>query len=141
VYVQLNSKREDVVRVVLSNSSQLPLYEQIKEQIGAAVLSGELAGGDALPSVRTLARDLRISVITTTRAYAELAAEGFITTVPGKGAFVQPLDTELVREQRVRQVEASLQAALDAARLAGLGRDELVEILDTLIQAELQEPI
>ena len=129
------------MRVVLSNGSQLPLYQQIKEQIGAAVLSGELADGDALPSVRALARDLRISVITTTRAYAELAAEGFITTVPGKGAFVQPLDSELVREQRVRQVEAGLQAALDAARLAGLGRDELVQLLDTLIQAELQEPV
>lgn len=129
------------MRVVLSNSSQSPLYEQIKEQIGAAILSGELADGDALPSVRALARDLRISVITTTRAYTELAAEGFIATVPGKGAFVQPLDSELVREQRVRQVEAGLQAALDAARLAGLGRDELIELLDTLIQAELQEPI
>ena len=91
-------------------ASQSPLYEQIKEQIGAAILSGELADGEALPSVRALARDLRISVITTTRAYNELAAEGFITTVPGKGAFVQPLDSELVREQRVRQVEAGLQA-------------------------------
>jgi GntR family transcriptional regulator len=128
------------MRVVLSNSSQVPLYEQIKEQIGAAILSGDLAEGAALPSVRALARDLRISVITTTRAYTELAAEGFIATVPGKGAFVQPLDRELVREQRVRQVEAGLQAALDAARPAGLGRDDLVEILDTLIRAEQQEP-
>lgn len=127
------------MRVVLSNSSQVPLYEQIKEQIGAAILSGDLAEGAALPSVRALARDLRISVITTTRAYTELAAEGFIATVPGKGAFVQPLDRELVREQRVRQVEAGLQAALDAARPAGLDRDDLVEILDTLIRAEQQE--
>src|SRR5215475_16117448 len=109
-----------VVRVVLSNSAGVPLYQQIKEQVGTAILAGELAEGSALPSVRALARDLRISVITTTRAYTELAAEGFITTVPGKGAFVQPLDSELVREQRVRQVEGGLQAALDAARLAGL---------------------
>jgi GntR family transcriptional regulator len=130
---------EGVMRVVLSNSSQVPLYEQIKEQIGAAILGGDLAEGAALPSVRALARDLRISVITTTRAYTELAAEGFIAAVPGKGAFVQSLDRELVREQRVRQVEAGLQAALDAARPAGLGRDELVEILDTLIRAEQQE--
>jgi GntR family transcriptional regulator len=124
------------VRVVLSNSVGLPLYEQIKEQVGAAILAGELAEGAPLPSVRALARDLRISVITTTRAYSELAAEGFITTVPGKGAFVQPLDTEFAREQRVRQVEGGLQAALDAARPAGLSRDDLVEILDALIQAE-----
>jgi len=128
------------VRVVLSNNSDSPLYQQVKEQIGAAVLSGELVGGDALPSVRALARDLRISVITTTRAYAELAAEGFITTIPGKGTFVQALDSALVREQRVRQVETALQAALDAARPAGLSRDDLVEILDTLIMAEAQEP-
>ena len=110
-----------------------------RNRSGAAILAGDLAEGAALPSVRALARDLRISVITTTRAYTELAAEGFIATVPGKGAFVQPLDRELVREQRLRQVEAGLQAALDAARPAGLGRDELVEILDTLIQAEQQE--
>ncbi|MBS2538240.1 GntR family transcriptional regulator [Catenulispora sp. NF23] len=129
------------MRVVLSNSSQVPLYEQIKEQIGAAILGGDLGEGDALPSVRALARDLRISVITTTRAYTELAAEGFIATVPGKGAFVQPLDRELVREQRVRQVEAGLQTALDAARPAGLGRDDLVEMLDTLIQAEQHESV
>lgn len=128
------------MRVVLSNSSQVPLYEQIKEQIGAAILGGDLAEGAALPSVRALARDLRISVITTTRAYAELAAEGFITTIPGKGTFVQALDSALVREQRVRQVETALQAALDAARPAGLSRDDLVEILDTLIMAEAQEP-
>ncbi len=130
-----------VVRVVLSNSSNLSLYEQIKEQVGAAILSGELAEGTALPSVRALARDLRISVITTARAYTELAAEGFITTVPGKGAFVQPLDSELVREQRMRQVEGGLQTALDAARLAGLSRDDLVEVLDALIQLEQRDKV
>jgi GntR family transcriptional regulator len=123
------------VRVVLSNSSGVPLYQQIKEQIGAAVLSGELAEGAALPSVRALARDLRISIITTNRAYTELAAEGFIGTVPGKGAYVLPLDTAFVREQLLRQVEDGLQAALDAAGRAGLGRDELVGILDGLIRA------
>ena len=127
------------MRVVLSNSAGVPLYQQIKEQVGAAVLSGELAEGSALPSVRALARDLRISVITTTRAYTELAAEGFIGTVPGKGAYVLPLDSELVREQLLRQVEDGLQAALDAARRAGLGRDEVVRILDGLIEAERQD--
>lgn len=124
------------MRVVLSNSSGVPLYQQIKEQIGAAILAGELAEGDALPSVRVLARDLRISIITTTRAYSELAGEGFIGTVPGKGAFVLPLDSALVREQLLRQVEDGLQAALDAARRGGLGRDELIQILDGLMGAE-----
>lgn len=121
------------MRVVLSNSSGVPLYQQIKEQIGAAILSGELVDGEALPSVRALARDLRISIITTTRAYAELAADGFIATVPGKGAYVLPLDSALVREQLLRQVEEGFQTALDAARRAGLDRDELIQILDGLL--------
>ncbi|GAA3291811.1 GntR family transcriptional regulator [Dactylosporangium vinaceum] len=125
------------MRVVLSNSAGVPLYQQIKDQVGAAILAGELPEGEALPSVRALARDLRISIITTTRAYAELAAEGFIATVPGKGAYVLPLDSELVREQLLRQVEEGLQAAIDAARRAGLQRDDLVLILDGLIAAEV----
>jgi GntR family transcriptional regulator len=122
------------VRVVLSNSSGVPLYEQIREQVGAAILSGEMTQGSALPSVRALARDLRISVITTTRAYAELAAEGFIATVPGKGAYVLPLDSALVRERLLRQVEEGLQAALEAAGRAGLGREDLIQILDGLMR-------
>ncbi|MFI1091197.1 GntR family transcriptional regulator [Streptomyces sp. NPDC020917] len=124
------------MRVVLSNSAGVPLYQQIKEQIGGAILSGELAEDSALPSVRALARDLRISIITTNRAYAELAAEGFIATVPGKGAYVLPLDTALVREQLLRQVEEGLQSAVDAADRAGLDREDLIEILDGLMQAE-----
>jgi GntR family transcriptional regulator len=126
------------VRVVLSNSAGVPLYQQIKEQIGAAILSGELAEDSALPSVRALARGLRISIITTNRAYTELAAEGFIATVPGKGAYVLPLDTALVREQLLRQVEEGLQTALDAARRAGLDREELVAVLDELMRADHQ---
>jgi GntR family transcriptional regulator len=118
------------VRVVLSNGAGVPLYQQIKDQVGTAILSGELAEGSALPSVRALARDLRISIITTTRAYAELAADGFIATVPGKGAYVLPLDSALVREQLLRQVEDGLQTALDAAR------QDLIQVLDGLINAE-----
>src|SRR5215470_14005067 len=117
------------MRVVLSNSAGVPLYQQIKEQVGAAILSGDLAEDSALPSVRSLARDLRISIITTNRAYTELAAEGFITTVPGKGAYVLPLDSALVREQLLRHVEEGLQTALDAARRAGLDREDLIQIL------------
>ncbi|MFG2696408.1 GntR family transcriptional regulator [Kitasatospora sp. NPDC048407] len=121
---------------MLSNSSGVPLYQQIKDQIGLAILSGELTEGTALPSVRALARDLRISIITTGRAYAELSADGFITTVPGKGAFVLPLDSALVREQLLRQVEDGLQAALNAAGRAGLEREDVIRMLDGLIEAE-----
>jgi GntR family transcriptional regulator len=127
--------RGAAVHVVLSNSSGIPLYQQIKNQVGTAILSGALAEGEALPSVRALARDLRISIITTTRAYTELAAEGFIATVPGKGAFVLPLDSALVREQLLRQVEEGLQTAIDAADRAGLHRDEVVAMLDGLLAA------
>src|SRR3954453_3410531 len=127
---------EGLVRVVLSNSAGVPLYQQVKDQVGMAILSGELAEGSVLPSVRALARDLRISVITTNRAYAELAAEGFIATVPGKGAYVLPLDSALVREQLLRQVEDGLQTALDAAVQAGLDRAGLIQILDGLMQTE-----
>jgi GntR family transcriptional regulator len=121
------------VRIVVQNSADVPLYEQVAQQIKAAVLGGELVEGAALPSVRALARDLRISVITTTRAYAELAAEGFITTVPGKGAYVLPVDSALVREQLLRRVEDGLGTAIDAARLARIGRDDLVSMLDALL--------
>jgi len=124
------------MRVVLSNTSGVPLYEQIKEQVRTAILAGELAEGDALPSIRALARDLQISVITTTRAYADLAAEGFVANVPGKGAFVLGVDSALVREQLLRQVEDGLGVALHAARLAGLDRDGVVQVLDTLLDTE-----
>ncbi len=109
------------MRVVLSNTSGVPLYEQVKQQVRTAILAGELAEGEALPSVRALARDLQISVITTTRAYADLAAEGFIANVPGKGAFVLGVDSDLVREQLLRQVEDGLTAALEAARSGRAG--------------------
>jgi GntR family transcriptional regulator len=124
------------VRVVISNRSGVPLYEQIVEQVTAAILTGELAEGEALPSVRALARDLRISVITTTRAYAELEVAGYVSNVPGKGAYVLPVDSALVREQLLRRAEDGLASAIDAARLAGLSRDDLVELLDTLLAAE-----
>lgn len=123
--------------IVLSNISGEPLYEQIKQQLKTAVLRGDLSEGDALPSIRGLARDLRVSVITTTRAYADLAAEGFITNVPGKGSYVLPRDSELVREQLLREIEADLLNGLRKAQLAGLPPNELRKIIDALIEQEL----
>ena len=128
------------MRVVVSNSVGVPLYEQIAAQIGQAILSGELAEGELLPSVRALARDLRISVITTTRAYAELAAAGYLTNVAGKGAYVLPVDTALVREQLLRRAEKGLQEAIDVAQLAGLSREDLVQMLDGLLLAGAPVP-
>lgn len=125
------------MRVVISNTAESPLYEQIAEQVKAAILSGELTDGEQLPSVRGLARDLRISVITTSRAYAELEASGFITNVQGRGAFVLPVDSQLIREQLLRQIELALGNAVDHARLAGLDRAELVAMLDALLAEEV----
>ena len=122
--------------IVLSNTSGVPIYEQIKAQIKAAILRGDLVEGEALPSLRALARDLQVSVITTTRAFSDLAAEGFVTNVPGKGSFVLPRDSDLVRELVLRDVENHLGKAIAAARLASLTPAELHQVLDALITEE-----
>jgi len=126
------------VRVVISNSAGVPLYEQIKEQIKNSILTGDLAEGDLLPSVRALARDLRISVITVTRTYADLAREGFVTNVPGKGSYVLPTNSDLVREQLLREVEDALSAAVRSARIAGLTPPDLFEMLDQALASNDQ---
>ncbi len=122
--------------ILLDNKSGQPIYEQIVAQLREQIYSGVLAEDEALPSIRDLARDLRISVITTKRAYEELAAGGLIYTLPGKGSFVAAKNMELLREEHLRQIEEHLSAALELARLTGLSRQELREILDTLEEEE-----
>ena len=118
--------------IIISNSSSSPIYEQITRQIKDHILQGELKAGDTLPSMRMLAKELRISLITTKRAYEELERDGFIETVPGKGCFVSEKNTEFLREEQLRQVEGFLQQAADAARRCGLSLDELREMLEIL---------
>jgi len=120
------------VRILISNASPDPIYEQIARQIRAQILGGELAEGDLLPSIRKLARDLQISVITSKRAYEELEREGFINTVGGKGTFVAAQNPEFLREKRVREVEEKLAEAVDKARLLGVDRAQLAEMLRLL---------
>lgn len=127
------------MRIVLTNTSGKPIYEQIKEQVRAAILGDELREGDMLPSIRQLARDLKISVITTTRAYSDLEQEGFITNVQGKGCFVSPKNSELVREQLIRKIEDSLQEAIETAKIAKLPREELYRILEFLLEGSRYE--
>lgn len=122
--------------IVLSNTSGVPIYEQIKQQLKAGILRGDLAEGQALPSIRGLARDLQVSVITTTRAYSDLAAEGFVTNVPGKGSYVLPRDSRLVREQVLREIEDAFAAGIRQARLAGVAADELHALLDAILESE-----
>ena len=123
--------------IILSNSSGKPIYEQITDQVKAQILSGALAAGDALPSMRLLAKELRISVITTKRAYEELEREGFITTVPGKGCFVAPRNLELAREETLRRAEEQLAQAVEIAKTGGLTLEELTETLNLLYGEEL----
>ena len=118
--------------IIISNASGKPIYEQITVQIKSQILSGALTAGDALPSMRTLARELRISVITTKRAYDELEQEGFLYAVPAKGFFVAAKNTELLREENLKKIEAHLTEAVRLAAPCGLTKQELTEMLELL---------
>ncbi len=120
------------MELYISNTGQEPIYAQITRQIKQQILSGRLHEGDALPSIRLLAKELRISVITTKRAYEDLEADGFIVTQPGRGSFVAAQDPALVREEHLKKVENCLQDAVDAARLGGIGYEEVSETLRLL---------
>lgn len=116
--------------IIITNSSGEPIYQQISSQIKALIMDGTLKEGDALPSMRTLAMKLRISVITTKRAYEDLERDGFIESYTGKGSFVKAQNTELLREEHLRQTEGLLAQACEQARLSGIGLEELKEILE-----------
>ena len=120
------------MNLIISNASGKPIYEQITDQIKTSILSGELQEGQALPSMRALARDLRISVITTKRAYDELEQEGFLYAVPAKGFFVAATNTELLREENLKKIEAHLTEAVRLAAPCGLTKQELTEMLELL---------
>jgi GntR family transcriptional regulator len=125
--------------IILSNSSDEPIYQQIVTQIKAQIMSGELAAGEALPSMRMLAQQLRISVITTKRAYEELEKEGFIETIVGKGCYVKAQNTEFLREETIRQTEEILAKACERARICGLSLEEMKEILELVYGGEQDE--
>ncbi|MCI8422935.1 MAG: GntR family transcriptional regulator [Lawsonibacter sp.] len=122
--------------IILRNSSGKPIYEQIIDQVKEQIMAGTLAAGDALPSMRLLAKELRISVITTKRAYEELERDGFLENVPGKGCFVAPQDQELLREAQLRKVEERLVQAVEEARKGAFPPETLHEMLDILYKGE-----
>ena len=121
------------MRLVVSNTSGVPIYQQVKDQIRDAILSGELRENAALPSLRRLAAGLGISLLTTTRAYRELEQEGFITSVQGKGCYVMPRGEGLVREQLLREVRGHLEQAVTTADKAGIPDEDLVALLEELL--------
>lgn len=120
------------MEIVISNASGKPIYEQITNQIKNLILSKELKPGEPLPSMRLLAKELRISVITTKRAYEDLERDGFITTVVGKGSFISETNTELMKEEQYRKIEDYLSKATDSAKKSGIKLEELHEILDMI---------
>lgn len=120
------------MNIVISNQSGVPIYEQIKEQIKAAILTGELSENAPLPSLRQLARDLQVSLVTTTRAYSELELEGFVQTMPGKGVYVKKINDAFVRDKYLKETEEALITAIQRGKLAGLSIDDLHEILNTI---------
>lgn len=120
--------------IIISNNSHRPIYEQIYSQIKAMILNGTLKEGDALPSMRLLAKELRISVITTKRAYEELERDGFIETITGKGSFIGKANVELIREEHLKAIESSFTSAIKHAKMANLSLDELLSLLTILYE-------
>ena len=127
------------IKLIISNMSGIPIYEQIKQQVKAAILSGELQAEETLPSLRTLAKDLKISVLTVTKAYTELEQEGFVKNVQGKGCYVLGSGSELMKEQLICKVENSLTEAIKAAKIANLSNKELHHLLDVLLEANADD--
>ena len=123
------------MNIILSNSSGVPIYEQIEEQIKSQIMTGDLKEGDALPSMRVLAKDLKISIITTKRAYEDLERDGFIESVTGKGSFVKGINSDIVKENMMFAIEEYLEKAVDKAILGKVSKGELTEML-TLIYEE-----
>ncbi|MCL2087696.1 MAG: GntR family transcriptional regulator [Oscillospiraceae bacterium] len=124
------------MKIIVSNRSGVPIYEQIKEQIKEAIFSGQLHEDELLPSVRGLARELKISVITTTRAYSDLEEEGFVVNMQGRGCYVLPRNTELARENALHKVEDGLITAIEAAKSDGIPKEEVAKLLEILWEEE-----
>lgn len=135
VYITYEHAKGDEALKILQNSD-IPIYRQIASQFKDDIMNGRIAEGEFLPSIRGLAKDLKISVITTMKAYELLTQEGMIAPVQGKGYIVNPQDREMVREQQLRLLEQHLQNAMEAAKLAGVSREELVKMLTVLYDTD-----
>lgn len=124
------------MEIIIRNTANQPIYEQIYSQLKAQIIAGALSPGEALPSIRALAKDLKISVITTKRAYDELESEGFLYTVAGKGCFVAEKNLDLIREQQLKELETHLAAAAGLAKSCGVTVEELIDMLRVLLEEE-----
>ncbi|BAK81203.1 GntR family transcriptional regulator [Candidatus Arthromitus sp. SFB-rat-Yit] len=122
------------MKLIISNVSGIPIYEQIKQQIKSAIMSGDLQKGETLPSLRTLAKELKISVLTVTRAYTELEQEGFVKNIQGRGCFVLDQGSELLKEQLICKIENNLLEAINTARVANISKEDLHNLLNILME-------
>lgn len=122
------------MKLIISNISGIPIYEQIKQQIKSAIMSGDLQKDETLPSLRTLAKELKISVLTVTRAYTELEQEGFVKNIQGRGCFVLGQGSELLKEQLICKIENNLLEAINTARVANISKEELHNLLNILME-------
>lgn len=119
------------MKIIISNQSELPIYAQIREQIKEQILNGQISEGTVLPSIRSLAKDVGVSVITTTRAYNDLEKEGFIATMQGKGSVVLSTDNNMLKEQFLIRIEQSIERAVESAKQVGMTKDEVKQIVDS----------
>ena len=126
------------MNIQINNSSDDPIYLQIKNQIKAQIISGELKVGEQLPSIRFLAKELRVSMITAKRAFDELELDGFINSVQGKGNFVAAQNRELIREEYLKRIESKLQEVVELSEIAGVSNDELVEMFSSYMEGNYE---
>lgn len=124
------------MNILLSNSSDVPIYEQIEMQLKDLIISGKLKEGESLPGMRTLAKDLKVSVITTKRAYNDLEKEGYIYTVSGKGSFVKGLNRQIIKEEKLKEIEENLNNAINIANSAGIELSEVKEVFEILLRGD-----
>ena len=136
VYIQKNTYRGERMNIFIDNKSGIPIYDQIYKQIKQMIVSGELKEDDMLPSIRNLAKDLGISVITTKRAYEELEREGFIYTVAAKGCFVAAKNIELIREETLKHIEEHMQEIVQLSRACRLTNKDIIDMLDSIMEEE-----
>lgn len=124
------------MNIIISNSSDLPIYKQVKNQLKNAIITNELKQGDKLPSIRVLARDLGISVITTKAAYEELESDGYVETIPSKGIYVSNKNKILIREEQLQSIESLISNSISIAKLSGIEKKEIINMIEILWEEE-----
>lgn len=136
LYIIYIYKRGGVTDIIISNSNGVPIYEQIKEQIKIKIISNELKAGELLPSIRSLAKDLRCSVITTKNAYEELQKEGYVKTIPSKGFYVSEINKEFAKEEQLNKIQSLIDSAIDIAKINNIDKETILKMIDILYEEE-----